>query len=77
MENVNSCKSREVFAYGLDTTVNPVDHVKHSYGWVSWRYYTNSTGGNPKLPAVWVLSNQSITDQLMAGQVSVNFQCFP
>ena len=77
MENVNSCKSREVFAYGLDTTVNPVDHVKHSYGWVSWRYYTNSTGGNPKLPAVWVLSNHSITDQLMAGQVSVNFQCFP
>jgi hypothetical protein len=71
-----SCKSLEVFDYGLDTTVNPVDNVKHSYGWVRWRYYTNTTGGNPDLPATWELSNSSITDQLVAGQVNVNFQCF-
>jgi hypothetical protein len=74
--DVRSCKQREVFAYGLDTTVNPVDNVKHSYGWVSWHYYANATGGNPDLTAIWVLSNMSITDQLMPGQVSLNFQCF-
>jgi hypothetical protein len=74
--NVRSCKSREVFEYGLDTTVNPVDHIKHSYGWVSWRLYVNATAGNPDLPADWVLSNTTISNQLMPGQVSVNFQCF-
>ena len=47
LQNVNSCKFREVFQYGLDTDVNPVDRVKHSYGWIGWRYYINSTGGNP------------------------------
>jgi hypothetical protein len=75
-QNARSCQSREVFEYGLDTTENPVDHVKHSYGWVSWRYYVNATAGNPDLPAVWVLSNSSVTNQLMPGQVSLNFQCF-
>jgi hypothetical protein len=75
-QNLNSCKFREVFDYGLDTDVNPVDKVKHSYGWVSWHYYTNSTGGNPDVAAKWVLSNSSTNNQLMAGQVSVNFQCF-
>src|SRR5262249_40065327 len=45
--NVNSCQNREIFYYGLDITTNPVDHVKHSYGWVMWKYYTNSTDGNP------------------------------
>jgi hypothetical protein len=74
--NVNSCKFREIFQYGLDTTVNPVDKIKHSYGWIGWYYYINSTGGNPKLRPVWVLSNQSISDHLKAGQVSPNFQCF-
>lgn len=74
--NPFSCKSREIFDYGLDTTVNPVDKVKHSYGWVQWRYYVNTTGGNPKVTANWVLSNSSITDHLMPGQVSLNFQCF-
>jgi hypothetical protein len=74
--NVNSCKFREVFVYGVDTGVNPVDKVKHSYGWVGWHYYTNSTGGNPDAAAVWVLQNTSLSDQLMPGQVSINFQCF-
>jgi hypothetical protein len=75
-QNVRSCKSREIFEYGVDTSVNPVDKVKHSYGWISWRYYFNATGGNPDLPAVWVMSNITTTNQLMPGQVSVNFQCF-
>jgi hypothetical protein len=74
--NVNSCQSREVFDYGVDTNVNPVDNVKHSYGWVRWRYYVNSTAGNPDVAAVWVLSNTSTSNQLMPGQVSINFQCF-
>jgi hypothetical protein len=75
-QNVNSCQFREVFDYGLDTNVNPVDNIKHSYGWIRWRYYINSTAGNPDLPAIWVLSNTSTSDQLMPGQVSINFQCF-
>ena len=75
-ENPNSCKFREVFDYGVDTSVNPVDKVKHSYGWLRWRYYINSNGGNPNRGAVWVLSNTSTSDQLMPGQVSLNFQCF-
>ncbi len=72
----DSCKFREVFDYGVDTDVNPVDNVKHSYGWVRWRYYVNSTGGNPKAAAVWVLGNTSTSNQLMHGQVNINFQCF-
>jgi hypothetical protein len=74
--NVNSCKSHEIFEYGVDTKVNPVDNIRHSYGWVSWRLYVNATAGNPDLPAIWVLSNITISNQLMPGQVSVNFQCF-
>jgi hypothetical protein len=74
--NVNSCQFREMFEYGFDTTVNPVDKVKHSYGWVRWQYYINLNLGNPDLPAVWVLSNISTSDQLMPGQVNLNFQCF-
>jgi hypothetical protein len=75
-EEVASCKYLEVFEYGLDTTVNPVDHVRHSYGWVSWSYYTNSTGGNANIAPQWVLSNSAANDQLMPGQVTLNFQCF-
>jgi len=74
--NVNSCQSREVFDYGVDTNVNPVDRVQHSYGWVRWRYYTNSTKGNPKAAPVWVLANTSTSDHLMPGEVNINFQCF-
>jgi hypothetical protein len=73
---IASCKYLEVFEYGLDTTVNPVDHIRHSYGWVGWRYYVNSTGGNAHLSPQWVLSNSTTQDQLTAGQVSLNFQCF-
>jgi len=75
-EKINSCQFREVFDYGLDTDVNPVDKIKHSYGWVHWSYYVNSTGGDPNAAAKWVLSNQSTANQLMPGQVSLNFQCF-
>lgn len=74
--NPNSCKSREIFDYGLDTTANPVDNIKHSYGWVKWRYYVNTTGGDPNVTANWVLNNSSTTDHLMPGQVNLNFQCF-
>lgn len=75
--NLNSCKSQEIFYYGLDTTVNPVDGVKHSYGWVSWQLYANSTGGNPNEPANWGSPTQTTTNNyLVAGQVSINFQCF-
>lgn len=75
-QKINSCQFREVFEYGLDTGVNPVDKVKHAYGWLKWSYYINSTAGNPDVPANWVLSNSSTSDQLMPGQVSINFQCF-
>jgi len=60
----------------LDTDVNPVDNLKHSYGWIRWRYYTNSTGGNPNIAANWVQANISTSDHLMPGQVSPIFQCF-
>jgi hypothetical protein len=74
--NVNSCKFREVFEYGLDTTVNPVDNLKHSYGWVRWQYYTNSTSGDSAVTAKWVLANSSTSDHVMPGTVSIVFQCF-
>jgi hypothetical protein len=74
--NVNSCQSREIFEYGVDADVNPVDKVKHSYGWIRWRLFANTAGGDPKVSAKWVLKNTSISDHLMAGQVSPNFQCF-
>jgi len=74
--NINSCQFREIFDYALDTNVNPVDNIKHSYGWVRWRYYTNTTGGNPKKTARWVRNNISFSNQLMPGQVSPVFQCF-
>ncbi len=74
--NVNSCQFREVFVYGVDTKTNPVDDVRHSYGWIRWLYYINSTGGNPNSAAQWVLTNTSTSDHLMPGQVSINFQCF-
>jgi hypothetical protein len=75
-QNINSCQSREIFEYGVDSDVNPVDKIKHSYGWIRWRLFANATGGNPDLPAVWVLKNTSNSNQLMPGQTSLNFQCF-
>jgi len=74
--NANSCKFLEIFQYAVDTTVNPVDKIKHSYGWIGWHYYINATGGDAKKNPVWTLSGKSISDHLMAGQVSPNFQCF-
>lgn len=75
--NLNSCKYQEIFYYGLDTTVNPYDGVKHSYGWVKWQYFVNSTGGNPNETANWgTAQNSSINNYLVAGQVPINFQCF-
>jgi hypothetical protein len=74
--NVNSCQFREVFDYGIDTNVNPVDNIKHSYGWIRWRYFTNSTGGNPKVAPKWVRVNISVSDQLMPGQITPVFDCF-
>ena len=74
--NVNSCKFREIFEYGFDSNANPVDRVKHTYGWIRWRYYKNTTGGVPTVAANWQLSNTSTSDQLMPGQVTPNFQCF-
>lgn len=76
LQNTNSCKFREIFEYGVDPKVNPVDRVKHTYGWIRWRYYINSTEGNPRVAAKWKLSNMSTSDQLMPGQVGINFQCF-
>ena len=74
--NANSCHFLEVFEYGVDTNVNPIDRVKHTYGWVRWRYYVNLTNGNPKVAANWVLKNTSMTNHLMLGQVSPRFECF-
>lgn len=74
--NTNSCQFREIFDYGVDTDVNPVDNIKHSYGWIRWRYFTNSTGGNPKVPAKWSQVNISVSNHLMPGQVTPVFECF-
>jgi hypothetical protein len=74
--NVNSCKSREIFEYGYDLDENPIDKVKHTYGWVRWTLYVNKTGGKPGVAADWVLSSTTVSDNLMAGKVSLNFQCF-
>jgi hypothetical protein len=75
--NINSCQFQEKFYYGLDTGVNPVDGLKHSYGWVSWEYYVNATGGNPNEPANWgTPQNTSTSNYLVTGTVQPNFQCF-
>ena len=78
-QDVNYCKYREVFNYADDKTVNPVDSVKHSYGWVYWRYYKNSTGGDGS-PANWVQQQYSIEDHLTANspanEGTVDFPCF-
>jgi hypothetical protein len=75
--NINSCSTQEVFQYGVDTTANPVDGIKHSYGWVTWKQYSNSTGGNPNETANWGSpTSTTINDHLVGGQASINFQCF-
>ncbi len=82
-QNVDSCATREVFDYAVDSNVNPVDKVKHSYGWVQWRQYNNTAyvkGKNPPNPANWVESTTSpppaLQDHLVAGQVPIDFKCF-
>lgn len=75
-KNINSCQFREIFDYGVDTVANPVDNIKHSYGWIRWRYYINSTGGNPKVTPKWKRVNISVSDHLMPGQITPVFECF-
>jgi hypothetical protein len=41
-QDVNSCSDRELFDYGVDSGTNPVDNIKHSYGWIQWRHYSNT-----------------------------------
>ena len=60
-QNVNSCTDREVFDYAVDSAPNPVDKVKHSYGWVQWRHYKNT---NPGGTAVWTEDKYSTENQL-------------
>jgi hypothetical protein len=84
-ENVNSCSDREVFDYGVDNTPNPVDNVKHSYGWVQWRHYQNSANykqtSPPPPPAIWgdpvttSLQNE-LTANSPANEGAVDFPCF-
>jgi len=74
-QDVNYCKSREVFEYAYDPTTNPYDGIKHSYGWVRWRNYSNTTGGNGSA-ANWQLQQTSYSNHVMTGQTTVNFQCF-
>ena len=75
-QNVNYCKSREVFEFAYDPTTNPYDGIKHSYGWVRWRFYKNATNGNGSA-ANWGQPVQtSYSNHVMTGQTTVNFQCF-
>lgn len=80
--NVNSCQSREVFVYAVDTNVNPVDNVKHSYGWVQWTLYNNTAyvlNQDPPPTANWVVSTTSppsLQNYLVKGQVPIQFDCF-
>lgn len=82
-EDVNSCSDREVFDYAVDNTPNPVDNVKHSYGWVQWRHYQNSANykATPPPTANWGNPvSTSIEDHLTANSPSnegaVDFPCF-
>jgi hypothetical protein len=74
-ENVNYCTDREVFDYAYDANPNPQDQLKHSYGWVHWRHYKNSSA--PGDPANWgnpVAENTF--NHVVSGQTTANFQCF-
>jgi hypothetical protein len=74
-ENVNYCTDREVFDYAYDASPNPHDQLKHSYGWVQWRHYKNSS--QPGQPANW--GNpvaQNLFNHVVSGQTTTNFQCF-
>jgi hypothetical protein len=72
VEDTTKCTSREVFTFAVDATTNPVDHEKHSYGWIRWRHYTSSDGVN------WTQDNWALTDQLepnLSGQGQIDFGC--
>lgn len=77
-QDVNSCSDREVFDYAVDSTPNPVDNVKHSYGWVQWRHYSNTNLG--KGSAVWSETQYSTHDQLKlktsSSEGNPDFPCF-
>jgi hypothetical protein len=82
-QNVDSCSDREVFDYAVDNTPNPVDNVKHSYGWVQWRHYHNSSAytQNPPPPANWgspltTSVEDKLTSNSPANEGAVNFPCF-
>jgi hypothetical protein len=72
-QDVNTCKDREVFDYAYDNANNPHDLLKHSYGWVHWAHYTNSTN-----PANWGTAPVAETtfNHVVPGQTTPNFQCF-
>lgn len=73
-QSVKTCSDREVFDYAIDTGLNPVDNVKHSYGLVQWRHYKNSarpTGEN------WVLDNTTVHNHLQATSGSDGVPDFP
>ena len=74
-ENVNYCTDREVFDYAYDANPNPYDQLKHSYGWVQWRHYKNSS--QPGNPANWGTPvAQNTFNHVVSGQTTANFQCF-
>jgi len=81
-QNSAACKDREVFTYAVDTDANPVDGVKHSYGWVEWERYINNNYVANKIPPNaedWVPNPAytiSLQDHLVAGQVATDFKCF-
>ncbi len=78
-EDVNSCTDREVFDYAVDQNPNPVDGLKHSYGWVKWRHYKNTNFGTGN-PANWSQDNEGLEDYLVANspvnEGTVDFPCF-
>lgn len=76
-ENADYCASREVFDYAVDTSgTNPYDGQKHSYGWVRWRLYKNTTNPIGSGPANWALSQTTLQDHVVPGTAPITFDCF-
>ena len=76
--NLAQCHHREVFVFAVDTNTNPVDGLKHSYGWMRWKYYVNNGFPNSEN---WSTTpdNSAVTDELwptLAGDGQMNFPCF-
>jgi hypothetical protein len=80
-QNVNSCTDREIFDYGQDTDAahpNPVDGIRHTYGWVRWRLYHNQAPSGQ--PANWVqVGTSTVTNELTSntsqGEGTPDFPC--